>query len=213
MVTLFGGGGLVVIGAGGHSKVCLDILQFMKIRPRLILGNHGSPANINGIPVKSGYESINKLTSRGFTSVLVAIGDNKLRQSIAQECTSNGLKLLSATSPHALISPSSSVGLGSVIQHGAVIDPSVEIGELSIINKNAVVGHDSKIGTSVHIAGQVVIGGGCKIGDRVLVGLGSIVLPNISIGSDIVVGAGSLVSRSLNTPGVYFGSPAQLVKK
>jgi UDP-perosamine 4-acetyltransferase len=213
MVTLLDGGSLVVIGAGGHSKVCLDILEFMKIRPGLILGSHGSPGDINGVPVKFGYESITKLASRGFTEVLVALGDNKLRQSIGEECTSNGLKLFSATSPHALIAPSSSVGLGSVIQHGAVIDPSVEIGQLSIVNKNAVVGHDSKIGTSVHIAGQVVLGGGCKIGDRVLIGLGSIVLPNISIGSDIIVGAGSLVSRNITVPGVYFGSPARLVKK
>jgi len=185
----------------------------MNVRPSLILGAPGSPRSIDGIPVEIGFGDISRLTSQGFTHALVGLGDNMLRLTRSRECQLEGLKLFSAVSPSASISPSASVGKGSVIQHGAVIDPSVNIGPVSIINKNSVVGHDSNLGTSVHVAGQVVLGGGCKIGSRVLIGLGSVILPNISIESDIVVGAGSVVTRSLVEPGVYFGSPAVLVQK
>lgn len=204
---------LVIIGAGGQSRVCLDILDSMNIHPGLILGDTGSPKNIYGVPVEVGYERIKKLTHQGFTQVLIAIGDSNLRQTRAEQCTSERLGLFSAISPNASISRSASVGDGSVVSHGARIGPSVEIGPLLILGTYAVVGHDSKIGTAVHIAGQTILGGSCEIGDRVLIGMGSVVLPKIHIDSDIIVGAGSVVSRSLEEPGVYTGAPARLVKK
>lgn len=213
MLGMVGSNNLVIIGAGGQSRVCIDILESVNIRPELVLGDPGSPKNIYGVPVEVGYERLEKLTSQGFSNVLIAIGDNNSRQTRAEQCTSEGLRLFSAISSNASISTSASVGAGSVVNHGARIGPSVEISPLSILGTYAVVGHDSKLGTSVHIAGQTILGGGCEIGDRVLIGLGSVVLPKIHVGSDITVGAGSVVSRSLEEPGVYIGSPARLVKK
>lgn len=180
----------------------------MGVSPSLILGATGSPRKLNGMNVESGYENISLLVDRGFTHVLIAIGDNLDRQNQAEGCVSQGLRLFSAISPKSVISKGARIGEGSVVQHGAVIDSGVEVGPLTIINKNSVIGHDSRVGTAVHVAGQTILGGGCKIGDRVFVGLGSTILPNITIGLDAVIGAGSVVTKNLNESGVYFGNPA-----
>jgi acetyltransferase-like isoleucine patch superfamily enzyme len=47
---------------------------------------------------------------------------------------------------------------------------------------------------------------------HVIVGSGSVILPGVTIGEGSSVGALSLVTKSLDSWGVYFGSPARLLK-
>ncbi|MBX7247334.1 MAG: acyltransferase [Candidatus Sumerlaeaceae bacterium] len=51
-----------------------------------------------------------------------------------------------------------------------------------------------------------------KLERHVVVGSGSVILPNVTIGEGSSVGALSLVSMSLDSWGVYFGSPARKLK-
>lgn len=50
------------------------------------------------------------------------------------------------------------------------------------------------------------------IGRHVIIGSGSVILPGVLIGEGSSVGALSLVNRSLESWGVYFGSPAKKLK-
>ena len=54
---------------------------------------------------------------------------------------------------------------------------------------------------------EIVIGNNVWLADKVTVTKG------VSICSNVIVGANSVVSKSINSPGVYVGSPAKLVKK
>jgi acetyltransferase-like isoleucine patch superfamily enzyme len=54
--------------------------------------------------------------------------------------------------------------------------------------------------------------GAVVLGKHVIVGSGSVILPNISIGEGSAVGALSLVTKNLKPWGIYFGSPAKLLK-
>ena len=51
-----------------------------------------------------------------------------------------------------------------------------------------------------------------NIGRHVIIGSGSIVLPGVSIGEGSSVGALSVVTKSLDTWGVYVGSPVKRLK-
>jgi acetyltransferase-like isoleucine patch superfamily enzyme len=51
-----------------------------------------------------------------------------------------------------------------------------------------------------------------RIGNRVSIGSNATILP-VSIASDVVVGAGSVVTRDIESPGVYAGNPARLIKR
>jgi acetyltransferase-like isoleucine patch superfamily enzyme len=54
--------------------------------------------------------------------------------------------------------------------------------------------------------------GTVTLGRHVIVGSGSVILPRITIGEGSAVGALSLVTKSLKPWGIYFGSPAKLLK-
>jgi acetyltransferase-like isoleucine patch superfamily enzyme len=51
-----------------------------------------------------------------------------------------------------------------------------------------------------------------RLEKHVIVGSGSVILPGVTIGEGSSVGALSLVTKSLDSWGVYFGSPAKLLK-
>jgi acetyltransferase-like isoleucine patch superfamily enzyme len=53
---------------------------------------------------------------------------------------------------------------------------------------------------------------GIKIGDGVIIGYRSLIMMGISIAENSVVGAQSVVTRSLNSSGIYAGSPAKYIK-
>ena len=50
------------------------------------------------------------------------------------------------------------------------------------------------------------------IGDGVWIGSGAIILGNVSIAPHSVIAAGSVVRRDCQTPGIYAGNPALLVR-
>jgi acetyltransferase-like isoleucine patch superfamily enzyme len=54
--------------------------------------------------------------------------------------------------------------------------------------------------------------GQVTLSKHVIIGSGSVILPNITIGEGSSVGAQSLVNKSLESWGVYFGSPAKRIK-
>jgi len=50
------------------------------------------------------------------------------------------------------------------------------------------------------------------VGDNVFIGEGCIIMPGVRIGSNVVIGAGSIVTKSLDSNGVYVGTPARKLK-
>ncbi|WP_318411631.1 acyltransferase [Photobacterium leiognathi] len=51
------------------------------------------------------------------------------------------------------------------------------------------------------------------IGNNVWIGFNSIILSGVTICNNVVIAAGSVVTHSIDTPGVYGGIPAKLIKK
>ena len=57
-----------------------------------------------------------------------------------------------------------------------------------------------------------ITGGTVTLGRHVIIGAGSVILPKVSIGEGSSVGALSLVTKSLDSWGVFLGSPAKKLK-
>tara|TARA_R110000772_G_scaffold42148_1_gene98092 strand:- start:937 stop:1755 length:819 start_codon:yes stop_codon:yes gene_type:complete len=76
------------------------------------------------------------------------------------------------------------------------------------------IGHGTYLGKNVHLANNVTIGGSVKIQEFNFVGCGVIINPRVEINSnDVILGAGSTITKSIETPGVYVGSPAIKIKE
>lgn len=53
----------------------------------------------------------------------------------------------------------------------------------------------------------------CLVGDGVSIGAGAIILGGVTIGNRAMIGAGSLVTKSVPAGELWFGNPAQFIRK
>lgn len=205
-------GAIVVIGAGGHAKVCIELLQSMGEQVAFCVGTPGSPPSCVGVPVLYGDEHLARLHAEGYRRVFVAIGANRLRLKLAAAAVALGYELASAISPHAVVSPSARLGKGVAVMAGVVINAEVVIGDLAVINTGASVDHDCVIGSGAHIAPRAALAGNVHVGTASFLGVGSNVIPEQHIGDDVIVGAGAVVISDIGNHATFVGVPARPIK-
>ena len=160
---------VVIIGAGGHGKVVLDILRAAsnsKIRPIGFLD--ADPAlvgsSINDLPVLGRIHHVSKLKQQKVTGAIVAIGDNRTRFSYAQYLIDEGVDLISAIHPRAIVSSTARTGRNVVIAAGAVVCADAQVGDSVILNTGCIVDHECEIGEAAHICPGVALAGRVRIG-------------------------------------------------
>lgn len=204
---------VIVVGAGGHAKVCVELLQAQGEKIAFCVGGLDSPDQCLGIPVLKGDEYLTQLILDGYLKVFIAIGSNKLRKRLADLAVNLGYQLVSAISPHAIISPSARLGDGVAIMAGAIINAEATIEDLCIINTGATVDHDCHIGNSAHIAPQCALAGNVIVGTQSFLGVGTKVIPEISIGESVIAGAGSVVISNIESGSTVVGVPAKVINK
>lgn len=205
------GKGLVVIGAGGHAKVCIELLYAMGKTVDYCIGNTGDTSTCLGVPVFEGDEYLLKLRGQGYEEAFIAIGSNSLRNRLGDMVTSLGYRLVNAISPAAQISPSASIGDGVAIMAGAIINAEAIIGDLAIINTGATIDHDCNIGRAVHIAPQCALAGNVTVAAGGFLGIGCKVIPGVTIGEDATLGAGAVVIKDIPANAKAVGVPANII--
>jgi len=208
--------GLVLIGAGGHARVVLDIVRQAARYDIIGLLDRNSAlhgTSLDGVPVLGGDDRIEVLRQQGVTHALVAIGDNETRCRLAAGLTARGFSLATAIHPKAIVAPDVSVGAGTVMMAGVVVNPGASIGENAIVNTGATVDHDCTIGACAHIAPGVHLGGGVRVGRLTLVGIGASVIQYKTIGCNVVVGTGAAVIHDVPDNVLVVGVPARVVRQ
>lgn len=203
---------IIVVGAGGHAKVCIELLRAMGERVAYCIGGEDSPKQCLGVPVLQGDENLETLSREGYARVFIAIGANKLRDRLATLALRHGYTLINAISPLATISPSATIGSGIAIMAGAVINAEASIGDLSIVNTGATIDHDCRIGRAVHIAPQSALAGNVVVGDHAFLGIGTKVIPEVVIGERAIIGAGGAVVSDIADGCTAVGVPARQIK-
>lgn len=201
---------LIIIGAGGHGKVCADIAEKSGKYNEICFLDDG---NINSC---LGYSVVGKVADKqkyiDNADFFVAIGNGKVRKDIIDEIEKLGGNIATLVHPTAVIAKEVKIGKGSVVVAGAIINPAVEIGKGVIINTCSSVDHDCKIGDYTHIAVGVHIAGAVKIEENCFLGAGTVMKNNISICSDCAFGAGAVVVKDISEKGTYVGVPVRKIK-
>lgn len=203
--------GIIVVGAGGHAKVCIELLRAMGENIAYCVGAPDSPDNCLDVPILRGDENLSFLRSEGYSRVFVAVGSNRLRERLSVLCTEQGYQLVSAISPRAIISPSATLGRGVAVMAGAIINAETVIEDLAIINTGATVDHDCRIGQAAHIAPQCALAGNVTVGNHSFLGVGCKVIPETRIGERVTVGAGAVVIYHIESDATAVGVPARVL--
>lgn len=197
---------IYLIGAGGHAKVIIALLDELGMSSPAIYDDAErlQGTKFCGIPIAG---PVSALPDRGDVSAVIAIGVNETRRRISSAF--KNVSWAALVHPHSWVHASVSIGRGSVVFAGSVIQPGSVIGAHTIVNTSVSIDHDCRVGDFCHIAPGCHIAGGVRIGDNVFCGIGSCVAQYISVCGDIVIGAGAAVTRDLTEPGVYVGLPAK----
>ena len=201
--------GIILLGAGGHAKVCIDILQTCGQRVHCCIAQGDGQNFCMGIPILDGDQRLECLYNQGFRNIFVAIGANSVRQKLARRAIEIGFHLVNAISPYAIVSTSAVLGVGIAVMPGAVVNAESKIEDLAIINTGATVDHDCQIGQAAHIAPQCALAGSVSVGERSFLGVGCKVIPGIHIGDDCMAGAGSVIVRDVRSGNSVRGVPAK----
>jgi sugar O-acyltransferase (sialic acid O-acetyltransferase NeuD family) len=206
---------VVILGAGGHGRVVLDIIQqAKKHKPIGFLDNnkalHGR--RVDGLPILGGLERLPELKERGIAGGLVAIGDNGVRRAMAGQIEEAGFQLVSAIHPSAQLAGSVTIGKGVVIAAGALVCAHCQIGDYAILNTGCIVDHESMIGTATHVCPGVRLAGHVTVESGAFLGIGATVVQNIRVGFEAVVGAGSVVIHDVDPMTTVVGVPARVTK-
>ena len=206
-----------IIGAGGHGRVILSILQTPPLNNLVeVIGFLSDLPEEQGKIVNNilvyGTTKLLQIPSDDDIHVIVAIGDNNKRAKNFDSLQAKGIKFIKAVHPRAIIDSRAKIEDGVMICPGVVINTGAHIDVNSIINTGTIIEHDCKIGKHVHIAPGSVLTGNVTIGDYTLVGAGSTVLPGVVIGANVIVGSGSVATKNIPDDSIVAGVPAKPIK-
>jgi len=196
---------MILIGASGHAKVIIDILEKMDDEVAYLVDANPE------IKELAGYEVIADSTFEPSEDeeYIISIGSNTIRKRIVEQ---RKLKFGWAIHPTAILGDDVSVGQGTVVMAGAIVNSSTQIGNHCIINTSASVDHDCRIGDYVHISPNATLCGSIEVGEGTQIGAGATVIPNIKIGKWVTVGAGAVIVRDVPDFSTIVGNPGRIIK-
>lgn len=205
---------IIIIGASGHAKVIIDIIEKQ--------GKYNIIGLLDDSPDKKGtdflgYKIIGNVAENiaRFNSGIVAIGDNYTRYLVVNKIKSlnPAFAFVSAIHPYTAIAKKVSIGCGTVAMAGVIINNDTAVGEHCILNTKASVGHDNKIGDYVTVGPGATLGGNITVGDFSNISIGANIKHGISIGKETVIGAGATLLNDTPDNVVAYGTPAKIMRK
>ncbi len=156
---------LLIIGAGGHGRSVAEAALLSSQYQVIGFLDDGInlPSLVLNLPVFGGTQKMNLFLSKA-DKIIVAIGNNKLRESLAHEATCAGYQLVTVIHPRAIISPTAVIGQGCAVMAGAIVGSQAQLGLGVIMNCGAVVDHNAQVADFGHLGVNVCMAGGSKLG-------------------------------------------------
>ncbi|MBI9043014.1 MAG: NeuD/PglB/VioB family sugar acetyltransferase [Anaerolineaceae bacterium] len=179
---------ILVIGAGGHGKSIVGIIQAMR-NWRIVgfIDDSIQPGTrILDIPVVGSLKDLEKFQQKGIRLAANGVGGiNKpqVRINIFAQLARAGFVCPSLVHPSSVVEPSASLEAGVQVMPNCYIGPDCSIGFGSVLNNGVCLSHDTKIGRVVNLSPNATLAGGVTIDDFSQIGMGATINLNVSIGS------------------------------
>ena len=171
---------LLIVGAGGHGRCCLDIARDMNIFDKI------SFLDDNCIDEMSSYYP-------EYTHIHIAIGNNKTRSKLLLQAKEIGYSLPILQHSSSVVSKYASIGEGSVLFPYSVIEANTLIGQGCIIASHVVINHDVHIDENVLVNTGTIIRPNTKINKHVSIGSHCLITMNKEIEQETILKDGTQI--------------------
>lgn len=185
---------LLIVGAGGHGR---SVAEAAMLSGQYVLAGFVDDGMAVGSPmwqtsVLGGTADL-KAYAALCDKVVVAIGNNALRESLVTQLMGLGFELTTVIHPKAIVSPSAVIGQGCAIMAGAIVGTEAQLGLGVIVNCGSVVDHHAQVhdfghlGVNACMAGGAVLGrgawiqAGCALGYGAQVPAGAVLPPGTAM--------------------------------
>jgi len=207
---------LIIIGASGHGKSCLDAA--ISSGDFNFLGWLDNSKEIG--ETVFGYKVLGK-TSDLFRSLenypdahyFLAISNNWSRYLVYTEFKELvDIKWTSIIHSNAYISSTAKIGVGVLMLSGVNLGPGCIVDDFCILNTSSSLDHDSRMASFSSLLPGVITAGNVSIGLRTCICIGSSISHSVEVGDDVCVGGGSLVLKNIPSNIFGYGVPFKSVR-
>lgn len=153
---------LLIIGAGSHGLIVSETAEACGYEKIEFLDDN-SPDAVGKT------DQLEKLAG-SYDGVIVSIGNNEIRRELIHRIQEADAPLVSLIHPRAFVSPSATVGNGSIVLPGAIIHTNARIGTGCIISIGALIDHDAVVEAFSHVNTGAIVGAGKRARGRVEAG-------------------------------------------
>lgn len=206
---------VIILGAGDHAKVLLDILLEQNVTVIGLTDKSISKGTcIYGVPVIGDDSEILKYKTDEIELVngIGSVGNTSIRQKVFSSLKEKGYFFRSVIHESSILSKRAKLGEGVQLLAGTIVNTEAEIDDNTIINTKTSIDHGCVIGKHCHIAPGCSFSGCVRIGDCTHIGTGTSIIQGINIGKNVLIGAGSVVINDVSDNEKAFGVPARVRK-
>lgn len=205
---------LILLGAGGHAKVLLSLLQangFEVIGVTAPELTESGAHEWRGIPVLHVGDDITAypLLQVGLVN---GVGEQHARRRLFERFKAKGYYFPVLIHPNAWVDPSATLDEGVQVMAGAVVQVDACLGKNVIVNTKASVDHDCVIEDHVHIAPGASVCGHVHVKTGAFIASGVTIVIGIQVGESAVAGAGASIVRDIDPGTVVLPAPVRKQK-
>lgn len=206
---------LILLGAGGHAKVLLSLMQAAGLRvlgvsaPELV---ESGALLWRGIPVLHAADDLAEYRPVE-VGLVNGVGAQQARRRLFDRFKARGYVFPVLVHPTAWVDPSAVLGEGVQVMAGSVIQADASLGQNVIVNTQASVDHDCVIEDHVHIAPGASVCGHVHVKTGAFIASGATVIIGIQVGEDAIAGAGASIVRDIEPGAVVLPASVRKQKK
>jgi sugar O-acyltransferase (sialic acid O-acetyltransferase NeuD family) len=188
---------LLIVGAGGHGKSLAEAALASGNFELVGFVDDAAPqlTSVWDWPVLGATASLAEYRTRA-DAAIVAIGNNRLRQSLLERLRELGFELPAVVHPRAIVSPTAAIGPGSAIMAGAIVGTEARLGTGSIVNSGAVVDHHCTVEDFGHLGVNACMAGGSVLGRAAWMQAGSALGYGVKVQDGVVLPPGTALQAS-----------------
>jgi sugar O-acyltransferase (sialic acid O-acetyltransferase NeuD family) len=207
---------ILIVGAGGFGREVLQWARDAWPDQASLIGGFLSDdlQRLNGfstgVGILSGVGSYEPIAG---DYLLLGIGVPYSRRRVAEQLLARDARFLTLVHPRAIVAPTASIGLGSIICPFAIVSDSAVLGRFVLANYHASFGHDASAGKYAVLSPYATLGGGARVEDEVFLGLHASVGPGIAVGPRSKVSANSCVLSATAADSLVYGVPGRVVPR